>query len=200
MTIATAWVNDEVMNRTELWLVRHGETDWSAAGKHTGRTDLPLNSTGQLAAKELGERLAGEQFDLVLTSPMKRARDTCELAGFGGGALVAGDLSEWDYGRYEGVTTEEIRSGRPGWNLFTDGCPEGEMPADIGERADRIIRQIRATEGRAIVFAHGHILRVVAARWCGWPVAAGAGLALSTASVSVLGWDRETPAIKRWNT
>jgi probable phosphoglycerate mutase len=200
MTIATAWVNDEVMNRTELWLVRHGETDWSAAGKHTGRTDLPLNSTGQLAAKELGERLAGEQFDLVLTSPMKRARDTCELAGFGGGALVAGDLSEWDYGRYEGVTTEEIRSGRPGWNLFTDGCPEGEMPAEIGERADRIIRQIRATEGRAIVFAHGHILRVVAARWCGWPVAAGAGLALSTASVSVLGWDRETPAIKRWNT
>lgn len=188
------------MKRPELWLVRHGETDWSASGRHTGRTDVLLNDAGRLAAKELGVRLGGEQFDRILTSPMARARETCELAGFGGGALATGDLSEWDYGRYEGVTTKEIRLSRPDWNLFTDGCPDGESPVDVTRRADQVIARIRESEGRAIVFAHGHVLRVLAARWCGWPVSAGAGLLLGTASVSALGWDRETPAIQRWNT
>lgn len=188
------------MHLTELWLVRHGETDWSASGQHTGRTDLPLNDAGRVAAKELGVRLAGEQFDLVLTSPLARARDTCELAGFSAGALTSEDLSEWDYGGYEGITTEEIRLRHPGWNLFTDGCPEGEPPGDVSRRADRVIARIRETDGRVIAFAHGHILRVVGARWCGWPITAAAHLGLGTASISILGWDRETPSIRRWNT
>lgn len=186
------------MYQTELWVVRHGETDWSASGRHTGRTDLPLNDAGRVAAKELGVRLAGEHFDLVLTSPLARARDTCELAGYGH-ALATDDLMEWDYGGYEGVTTKEIQLSTHEWNLFTDGCPDGEQPVDVTKRADQVIARIRETEGRVIAFAHGHILRAIGARWCGWPIAAGAHLKLSTASLSVLGWDRETPAIQRWN-
>jgi probable phosphoglycerate mutase len=200
MTRATWWVFDLDMNRTEVWLVRHGETDWSASGRHTGRTDLPLNDAGRIAAKEVGARLAGEQFDLLLTSPMKRALDTCELAGFSGGALATGDLSEWDYGKYEGITTDDIRLARPGWNLFTDGAPDGELPVEVAQRADHVIAKIRETEGRAIVFAHGHILRVLGARWCDLPVETGAHLSLGTASISTLGWEREVPVIKTWNT
>jgi broad specificity phosphatase PhoE len=188
------------MNRTEVWLVRHGETDWSAAGRHTGRTDLLLNDNGREAAKEVGARLADEQFDLVLTSPMRRARDTCELAGFGGGALSTGDLCEWDYGKYEGITTDDIRLRRPDWNLFTDGCPDGELPAEVAQRADHVIARIREVDGRVIAFAHGHILRVIGARWCGLPVTAAGNLLLGTATISVLSWDRDTPAIKTWNT
>jgi probable phosphoglycerate mutase len=184
----------------ELWVARHGETEWSVSGRHTGTTDLPLTERGRDAARALGTRLAGERFDLVLTSPLARARETCRLAGFGDDAVIDPDLHEWDYGEYEGVTTDEIRETRPGWILFDDGCPGGEVAAQVGERADRVIERVRALGGgRAIAFAHGHVLRVLGARWVGLPPQDGARLLLGTATVSVLGWDRETPAIERWN-
>jgi broad specificity phosphatase PhoE len=169
----------------ELWVARHGETEWSRSGRHTGSTDLPLTDKGREAARALGARLRGEHFDLVLTSPMRRARD----------------LHEWDYGDYEGVTTEEIHLTRPGWTVFSDGCPGGEVAAQVAERADRVIDTVRAIgSGRAIAFAHGHILRVLGARWVALPAQDGARLALDTATISVLGWDRGTPTINRWNT
>jgi broad specificity phosphatase PhoE len=183
----------------ELWVARHGETEWSRSGRHTGSTDLPLTDKGREAARALGARLRGEHFDLVLTSPMRRARDTCALAGLGDAAVVVDDLHEWDYGDYEGVTTEEIHLTRPGWTVFSDGCPGGEVAAQVAERADRVIDTVRAIgSGRA--FAHGHILRVLGARWVALPAQDGARLALDTATISVLGWDRGTPTINRWNT
>jgi broad specificity phosphatase PhoE len=182
-----------------VWLARHGETDWSAAGKHTGRTDIPLNDNGRQAARQLAQVLAGEHFDLILTSPLQRARDTCALAGFGERARVDDDLREWDYGDYEGITTAEIREQHPGWTLFEDGCPGGETLAEVGARADNVIERLHAVEGRILVFGHGHSLRILAARWVALAPQGGARLILGTATISVLGWDHDTAAIKRWN-
>jgi probable phosphoglycerate mutase len=184
----------------ELWLARHGETEWSKSGQHTGTTDLPLTDRGRDAARALGEKLRGESFDLVLTSPLSRARDTCALAGFGDGAISTPDLAEWNYGEYEGLTTEQIRERDPGWTVFADGCPGGEVAADVGARVDRVIETVRSRSGgRAIAFSHGHLLRVLGARWVGLDPADGARLALGTATVSILGWDRETAVIRQWN-
>jgi probable phosphoglycerate mutase len=180
-------------------LVRHGETAWSASGRHTGSTDVELTDAGRTAAAALGPTLAAERFALVLTSPMSRARETCALTGLGEHAVATDDLREWDYGEYEGLTTAQIRERRPGWTLFSDGCPGGEAPEQVSDRADRVVATARATEGDTIAFSHGHMLRVVAARWVGLPAAAGAHLALATASVSVLGWERETPVIRSWD-
>jgi probable phosphoglycerate mutase len=185
----------------QLWLARHGETDWSAVGRHTGsRTDLSLNEAGRTAAHELGTLLAGTDFDRVLTSPLRRARETCDLAGYGASADADDDLREWDYGDYEGLTTAQIREGRAGWNLFVDGCPGGETLDAVADRADRVIEAVQRTEGNVLAFGHGHALRVLAARWIDLAPEAGGHLVLETATLSVLGWDRETPAITRWNT
>lgn len=184
----------------ELWLARHGETEWSRSGRHTGTTDVPLTDRGRDDARRLGEKLQGERFDLVLTSPLSRARETCRLAGLGEQAVVTPDLREWDYGDYEGVTTDEIRTTRPGWTVFSDGCPGGEDATQVGERADRVIETVRSVEGgRAIAFAHGHLLRVLAARWVGLTPQDGARLVLGTGTLSMLGWERETAAIQSWN-
>jgi probable phosphoglycerate mutase len=184
---------------SRLWLVRHGETEWSASGRHTGNTDVPLTEAGRAAASHLAATLDKESFAAVLTSPMSRARDTCALAGCGALAEVSDDLREWNYGDYEGITTDEIRVTRPGWNVFEDGCPGGEKVEEVAARADRVIAAARATEGDTVVFSHGHLLRVLAARWVELPPQAGAHLALATASVSVLGWERETPVIESWD-
>ena len=182
-----------------MWLVRHGETDWSASGRHTGHTDIGLNDTGRRQAESLGHALAAQSFGLVLTSPLQRARDTCSLAGYGARADVDDDLQEWDYGDFEGVTTDEIRASRPGWTLWRDGCPHGETAAQVTERADRVITRVRAQGADAVAFAHGHLLRVLAARWVGLGASAGALFALDTATVSVLGWEREQAVIRGWN-
>ncbi|MGN6474144.1 MAG: histidine phosphatase family protein [Mycobacteriales bacterium] len=187
------------MTPPQLWLVRHGETAWSATGKHTGSTDVPLTPQGRHEVSALATTLNGQRFALVLTSPMSRARDTCELSGLGAGAEISDDLREWDYGEYEGLTSAEIREHRPGWTVFADGCPGGESPEQVAERADRVIDRVRTVDGDTIVFSHGHLLRVLAARWVGLPPQAGAHLALATASVSVLGWERETPVISSWD-
>jgi broad specificity phosphatase PhoE len=182
-------------------LVRHGETEWSASGKHTGRTDIPLTEEGERKARGLSERLKGAKFDRVFTSPLARARRTCELAGFGAVAKVDPDLLEWNYGDYEGRKTGEILAERPGWLLFRDGCPNGEQPADVGARADRVIARLRAAESPAIVFSSGHILRVLAARWLDLAPSEGRLFMLGTASISVLGYehDKNEPAIHLWN-
>jgi broad specificity phosphatase PhoE len=184
----------------ELWLARHGETEWSLSGQHTGTTDIPLTDRGREAARSLGEKLRGETFDLVLTSPLTRARDTCTLAGFGDGAVDTPDLAEWNYGQYEGLTTEQIREQVPDWTVFTDGCPGGEIADQVGARVDRVIETVRALGGgRAIAFSHGHLLRVLGARWVGLAATDGARFFLETATVSILGYDRETAVIQQWN-
>jgi probable phosphoglycerate mutase len=182
-------------------LVRHGETEWSASGQHTGRTDIPLTAEGERKARGLKERLKGVTFDRVFTSPLQRARRTCELAGFGERAKADPDVLEWNYGDYEGRKTSEILSQRPGWLLFRDGCPNGEQPADVGARADRVIARLRAADDRAIVFSSGHILRVLAARWLGLAPSEGRLFMLSTASISILGYehDKSEPAVQLWN-
>lgn len=187
------------MGQPEAWLVRHGETEWSASGRHTGRTDVPLTHAGHAAAKAVRKLLEGRVFAAVLTSPLARARDTCLGAGLGDWATVDDDLREWDYGDYEGITTAAIRETRPGWTVWRDGCPGGETAAEVGHRADRVIDRIRWLDGAACVFGHGHQLRVLAARWIGLPPQGGSLLALDTASVSVLGWEREQPVIRLWN-
>lgn len=183
----------------DVWLIRHGETEWSRSGRHTGLTDLPLTDTGRRAARALAPVLARESFALVLTSPLKRARETCELAGLGDRVQVDPDLLEWNYGEYEGRTPAEIHERAPGWLVFTDGAPGGEHPDDVGRRVGRVIARARAAPGNIAVFAHGHLLRVLAARWLGWPVAAGRHFLLDTGTVNVLSAYREAPAIKRWN-
>jgi len=180
-------------------VVRHGETEWSASGQHTSRTDLPLIEVGREQARAMAPLLRGLRFGLVLSSPMRRALDTCELAGFGSVVSVSDDLHEWDYGEYEGLTTPQIRSSAPEWNLWRDGCPGGEPPDEVEARADRVLAGISETDGDALVFAHGHILRVIASRWVEQPVAFGARIALSAGSLSVLGYERETRVIRRWN-
>jgi len=184
---------------TDLWLVRHGATEWSESGRHTGRTDVPLTAAGETAARALRERLAHERFAVVVTSPLQRARRTCELAGLGARAVVDDDLAEWDYGAYEGRTTAQIRSDRPGWSLWRDGCPDGETADEVGARADRVLTRVKDGELPAALFAHGHLLRVVAARWLGQPAADGRLYALSTAAICVLGHEREQPVVWRWN-
>ena len=184
-----------------VYLARHGETAWSLSGQHTSRTDLPLTERGERNARALGERLRGLTFVKVLTSPMQRARRTCELAGFGAYAEIDPELVEWDYGRYEGRYIAEIHAGRPGWLLFRDGCPEGEMPDQVGARADRVIARLRAVRGDVLVFSSGHFLRVLAVRWLGFDTAAAQSFALGTASLSVVGYEHDVtkPAILLWN-
>jgi broad specificity phosphatase PhoE len=182
-----------------LWLVRHGQTEWSATGRHTGRTDIGLDDNGREQARALGSLLAGHSFGLVLCSPLQRAHETCVIAGYGDRAESDADLQEWDYGDYEGRTTDEIRTSRPDWTLWRDGCPDGETAAQVAVRADRVIARVRAAPHDALAFAHGHLLRVVAARWIGEPATAGRLFALDTATVSVLGWEREQAVIRTWN-
>jgi broad specificity phosphatase PhoE len=179
--------------------VRHGETDWSVAGRHTGLTDVPLNEDGRRQAIETGSRLAGLTFALVLTSPAARAVETCRLAGFGDGATVEPDAHEWDYGEYEGLTSEQIRERRPDWRMWTDGCPGGEDAAAVGRRADRVIARCRSAAGDVAVFAHGHFIRVLGARWIAADPALGELLLLQTAAICVLDWEHGTPVIGRWN-
>jgi probable phosphoglycerate mutase len=181
-------------------VVRHGETEWSLSGRHTGRTDLPLTEHGREQARGLAPRLSAWRFSLVLCSPLGRARETCELAGLGDLAEACDDLHEWDYGDYEGLTTPEIRERNPDWVLWRDGCPGGETPQQVGERADRALERLRAVGGDAAAFAHGHILRVVTARWLAMEPAAGARFALQAAALSVLGFEHETEVLSRWNT
>lgn len=184
-----------------VYLARHGETAWSLSGQHTGLTDLPLTAGGEAAARALGARLSRVRPGLVLTSPLARAHRTCELAGFGDVAQVDADLVEWHYGTYEGRTTSDILRDRPGWKLFRDGCPGGEMPADVAVRADRVIARVRAHGGDALLFSSGHLLRMLAARWVGLPPAGGAWLVLGTASLSTLGYEHDAsePVIRSWN-
>jgi broad specificity phosphatase PhoE len=187
------------MAGAQLWLVRHGETEWSASGRHTGTTDLALSEAGRRHATSLRERLQGQDFARVLTSPLQRAQVTCELAGFGDRAEVVNDLAEWDYGQDEGLTTPEIREQRPGWTVWRDGPNGGETAEDVGRRADRVIALVAEAPGPVLAFGHGHMCRVIGARWIGLPAAEGIRLKLSTAAVCVLGHDRETPAIDHWN-
>jgi probable phosphoglycerate mutase len=180
-------------------LVRHGETEWSLSGQHTGSTDVPLTDQGRQDAEALGAALHGRRFELVLTSPLERAVETCRLAGYGDGAQRRDELREWDYGEYEGRKTVDIREERPGWTLWRDGVPGGETAAQVGERADRVIAELRELTGDAALFAHGHILRVLAARWLGLEPGAGRLFALDTATISVLGYERETAVLRSWN-
>jgi probable phosphoglycerate mutase len=182
----------------EVLLVRHAETEWSLAGRHTGRTDVPLTDHGREAAAALRERLAGMSFDLVLVSPLVRARETCELAGLSAAAQVRTDLAEWDYGEYEGLTSAEIGVIRPGWTLWREGCPGGESPGDVGGRANRVIAELR-TCGAAAVFSHGHMLRVLGAGWVGLGPERGGSLGLSTAAMCTLSSEHGAPIIARWN-
>jgi probable phosphoglycerate mutase len=182
----------------ELWVVRHGETEWSASGRHTSTTDVPLTDAGEAAARALGLRLSSTPFDLVLTSPRLRARRTAELAGFAD-AHVEDDLAEWAYGDYEGVTTATIRETVPGWTVWTHPCPGGETPEQVGRRLDRVIAKVRAHGGRVLVFGHGHASRVLAARWLAQPVAEGRFFRLDTATLSILGYEHQEPVVARWN-
>jgi probable phosphoglycerate mutase len=194
----------------DIVLVRHGATEWAASGRHTGRTDIPLDEEGREQARALGARLADWKFSLVLTSPLQRARETCELAGLGDRAQVDADLREWDYGDYEGLTTEQIRATRPGWTVF-DGVPDGETIEAVGDRADRVIARIAAVDGpvdgpidgpidgAVALFSHGHMLRVLGTRWVGLPPLDARFFALDTATLSVLGYEHETRVLKRWN-
>jgi probable phosphoglycerate mutase len=185
----------------EITLVRHGETEWSLSGRHTGRSDIPLTENGEAAASRLGPRLEGLTVAEVWSSPSERARNTCRLAGFGERMVVKDDLAEWDYGAYEGVTTKEILAQRPGWQLFRDGCPDGESAADVGTRADRVIAAVRAANAPILIFSSSHFLRVLAARWVGLPAEGGAHFVLDTTSVSVVGYEHDLsePMIRRWN-
>jgi probable phosphoglycerate mutase len=187
------------MRSMEAVLVRHGETEWSRDGRHTGRTDIPLTDDGRGQAERLHDAVAEWRVTRVLTSPLSRALDTARLAGFGDRAELSDLLLEWDYGDYEGLTTAQIREMRPGWNLWRDGCPGGESAADVGGRLDPLVAELKASDEDVALFAHGHVLRVLAARWVELPPEAGARLWLATATVSVLGFERETPAIRRWN-
>jgi probable phosphoglycerate mutase len=185
-------------NDRKIVVVRHGETEWSKSGKHTGRTDVPLTEEGRKGASALGARLADFHFARVLSSPLSRAKDTCALAGFE--PQLVDDLMEWDYGDYEGKTTAEIRKKVPGWTVFASGCPNGEMGVDVAKRVERVLEGILSSEGDVLVFAHGHVLRVFAARWLGLGPEGGRYFALETGKISILGWERETRIIRRWNS
>ena len=184
-----------------VYLARHGETAWSLSGQHTGLTDLPLTERGERNAGSLGERLRGLTFARIFTSPLQRARRTCELAGFGDRAEIDSDLVEWNYGDFEGRTSADIHQERPGWHIFRDGCPGGETPAQVGARADRVVRRVRAVQGDVLLFSSAHFLRVLAPRWLGLEPAAGRFLVLSTASLSALGYEHNLtePVIRLWD-
>jgi probable phosphoglycerate mutase len=184
---------------SQLWLIRHGETEWSRSGAHTGRTDLPLTATGRARAAAIGRFLKGRQFALVLTSPLSRARDTCRLAGYGDVAQIEPNLREWDYGDYEGRATPDIRRERPDWSLWTDGVPNGESISQVAARAQAVIERASVAGGDAALFAHGHVLRILTACWLGLPATDGRLFALGTASLSVLGFERDTRVITLWN-
>ncbi|MBZ9799317.1 histidine phosphatase family protein [Mesorhizobium sp. ES1-4] len=185
----------------QIHLVRHGETAWSLSGQHTGRTDMPLTPAGEAAARGVAERLKGLAFSAVWSSPSQRAYNTSVLAGFGAEGIKLDDLQEWDYGAYEGRTTKEILAGRPGWNVFRDGCPQGETATDVGARADRIIERLRKANADILIFSSAHFLRVLAARWLGLPPQGGALFVLDTASISVLGYEHDPgePVVRKWN-
>jgi probable phosphoglycerate mutase len=182
-----------------IWLIRHGQTEWSLSGAHTGRTDLPLTDAGRRNAIAVGRWLAGREFSLVLTSPLSRARETCRLAGYGDAAQIDANLCEWDYGNYEGRTTADIRKGLPEWSLWRDGPLHGETIEQVGVRAEAVLARVSQSAGDVALFAHGHILRILTARWLGLPSDCGRMFALSTASVSTLGYERDTRVISLWN-
>ena len=183
----------------EIHLIRHGETEWSLNGRHTGVTDIPLTEQGRQQARLLKQELITRNFELVLTSPLRRARETCELAGLAERAEIDPDLMEWNYGDYEGLTSEQIHASRPAWTIFNDGAPGGETPEQVGVRVDRVIARVRARRSDAALFAHGHVLRVLAARWLGLAPSAGAHFLLDTATLCVLNSDGGVAALKRWN-
>ena len=183
----------------DVWLVRHGETEWARLGRHTGRTDIPLTETGREQARALGRALADHQFGLVLTSPLSRAVNTAALAGFADRAVVEPDAREWDYGVLEGRLTADIRDEYPGWSIWRGPWPGGETIDDVAARADRVIARVRATTGDVLVFSHGHLLRILAARWLALPSIDGGLFALGTATISVLGWEHDAPVIETWN-
>jgi broad specificity phosphatase PhoE len=185
----------------QVYLARHGETAWTLSGQHTGLTDLPLTPRGEENASRLGERLRGTSFAKVFTSPLQRASRTCELAWFGAAAEVVPDLVEWDYGQYEGLKTADILEQKPDWDLFRDGCPDGESPAAVSARADRVIARVRGVPGDVLLFSHGHFLRVLAARWLGLDEDFGRYLVLNTSAVCVLGYEHNMsePVIRLWN-
>jgi probable phosphoglycerate mutase len=187
------------MSTHEVWLVRHGETEWSRDGRHTSVTDLPLTATGEAVARQVGARLAGEEFALVLTSPRLRARRTAELVGHAD-AEVDEDLVEWAYGDYEGVTNAEIRTRVPGWTVWSHPVPGGETADEVGARLDRVVDRVRGAGGRVLLVGHGHALRALTARWLGLPVSGGRLFRLDTATVSVLGHERESPVVLKWNS
>lgn len=182
---------------SRLWLVRHGETAWSLSGQHTSTTDLPLTEAGERKAAAAGKLLAGKRFSAVYVSPMQRARETCRIAGFGDAAIVTGDLREWTYGAYEGLTTDEIHKTAPGWTIWTAAPPGGETVGQVAERARRVLREV--VDGEVAIFGHGHMLRVLAACWLAVDPAMGRCFALSTGSISVLGHERDTRVIQSWN-
>jgi probable phosphoglycerate mutase len=184
------------------YLARHGETAWTLSGQHTGRTDIPLTPRGEADARRLGERLHGQTFALVLTSPLQRARRTCDLAGFGDQCHTDADLCEWNYGEYEGLTSAEIRKRDPNWRLFRDGCPGGETADQVGVRADRLVARVRSAAGDVLLFAHGHLLRVLTARWLGLPADAARLFLCDPTSLGVLGYEHDRndePALRLWN-
>jgi broad specificity phosphatase PhoE len=189
------------MSKVLVYLVRHGETAWTLSGQHTGLTDLPLTERGEGNARRLEERLRGVTFAKVFTSPLQRATRTCELAGFGAVAEIDRDLLEWNYGEYEGRLTTDVHKERPDWQLFRDGCPGGESPSEVGGRANRMVKRVRAVEGDVLLFSSGHFLRVFAARWLGLDAAFGRYFVLSTASVSALGYEHNLsePVIRLWD-
>ncbi len=191
--------HDKAAVAPEVWLVRHGETEWSLSGQHTGVTDLPLTAAGEEKARALAPLLTQAAFDRVLSSPLQRARRTADFAGLAGVGLCD-DLVEWRYGDYEGVTTVDIRKTKPEWSVWTDGAPHGESPVDVSARVDRVIEHCRSLGGRTLLVAHGHVLRALAARWVEQPVALGAHLPLGTAKLCVLGYDRGVPTLERWNS
>jgi len=182
-----------------VFVIRHGQTAWSAVGRHTGRTDLPLTGMGRRQGEALGRMLSRQEFAFVLTSPLLRARVTCELAGLGSAVEVDADLSEWHYGEYEGLSTEEIRRKIPAWSVWTHPIESGESLDEVAARIDRVIRRVKRVDGDVAVFGHSHALRIMAARWLGLEARKGSGFILETAAIGVLGWDREFPAIVHWN-
>ena len=182
-----------------VFAIRHGETEWSLSGQHTGATDIALTDNGRRVAEQMRPLLVANPFRLVFCSPMRRARETCELAGLGENAVIDPDLNEWNYGKYEGLTPKQVHELAPRWLLFRDGCPGGESPEQVGARVDRVIARIRGAEGDIALFAHGHVLRVLAARWIGLPPSGGQHFLLNTGTLSVLSYYREIPAVRIWN-
>jgi len=182
-----------------VFAIRHGETEWSLSGQHTGTTDIPLTDNGRRLAERMRPALAREAFALVLCSPMQRSRETCALTGLGDKAVIDADLAEWNYGQYEGLTPRQIHERRPGWLIFRDGCPGGESPEQVGVRVDRVIERARAAQGDVALFAHGHVLRVLAARWIGQPAGSGQHFLLDTGTLCILGYYHDIPAVKVWN-